>query len=97
MPVLSLLGAGWVTSVTFHASQLPNYYEELCQLSKGITEKKILKSLMDHTQPKKTIQDVAQPYRTKEDNTVIQQYNPSNDLTMLYNTIQFNERLNRTA
>ena len=27
--------------------------------------------LMDHTQPNKTIQDFAQPYRTKEDNTVI--------------------------
>ena len=32
--------------------------------------------LMDHTQPKKTIQTVAQAYRIKQDNTVIQQYNP---------------------
>ena len=53
--------------------------------------------LMDHTQPNKTIQDFAQPYRTKHDNTVIQQYNTLKNLTWPYNTIQYNERLDRTA
>ena len=49
---------------------------------------------MDHSQPKKTIQDVAKTYRTKEDNTVIQQYNPYEDLTKPYDTIQYTGRLN---
>ena len=52
---------------------------------------------MDHTQPKNAIQDAGQPHRTKENNTVIKQYNPLKDLTRLYKTIQYNERLNRTA
>ena len=52
----------------------------------------ILKFILDHTQPKKTIQNVAQSYRTKEDNTVLQQYKPLKDLTRLYN----NKRLYRT-
>ena len=39
---------------------------------------------MDHTQPKKNIQDVAQPYRTKEDNTVIQHCKPLKNKTIQY-------------
>ena len=53
--------------------------------------------LMDHTQPNKTIQDFAQPYRTKEDDTAVQQNNPLKDLSWPYNPIQYNERLDRTA
>ena len=46
--------------------------------------------IQNHTEPgktlwiihkNKTIQDFAQPHKTKEDNTVIQQYNPLKDLT----------------
>ena len=50
---------------------------------------------MDHTQPKKIIQDVAKTY--KEDNTVIQQYNPQQNLTKPYNTIQYKGKLNRAV
>ena len=43
----------------------------------------------DHPRRCTTIQ-----YKTKEDNTIIQQYNPLKDLATLYNTVQYNERLN---
>ena len=42
---------------------------------------------MDHTQPKKTIQAFAQPYRTKHGNSVIQENNPVKDLTLHDRTI----------
>ena len=53
---------------------------------------------MDHTQPKKTIQDVAQPYRTKEDNKAIQQYNPRTlqDCTIPYSIMKDEIGLHRT-
>ena len=53
--------------------------------------------LMDHTQPNKTIQDFAQPYKIKEANRVIQQYNPFKDLIWPHNTVQYNKRLDRNA
>ena len=49
----------------------------------GKASNEIIKDLArpDHAQPYKTVQDFEQPYRTKEDSTVIQQHNPFKDLT----------------
>ena len=48
---------------------------------------KTWQGLMDYTQSKKTIQDVTQPQRTKEDNTVIQQCKPLKNKTVQYHTV----------
>ena len=50
-----------------------------------------------HTQPNKTIQDFAQPYKIREANRVIQQYNPFKDLISPHNTVQYHERLDGNA
>ena len=43
---------------------------------------------MNHTGPKKTIREIAQPNRTKEDNTVIQQYNILQDRSIPYSIME---------
>ena len=80
---------GW-TFLVMYAHKKFRYFSPLLflviigiggHLEKSTKSYRTWQDLMDHTQPNKTIQHFAQPYRTKESNTVMHKYDPLKALT----------------